>query len=81
MKNIFCRGFISLAFTLVAAATSFAQTKPLKIGETLPENDWATPYAIGKPSPENHHPESRQRQINPIRLLGNLVQQLFTQLS
>ena len=40
MKNIFCRGFMSLAFTLVAAATSFAQTKPLKIGESLPENVW-----------------------------------------
>ena len=33
---------MSLAFTLVAATTSFAQTKPLKIGENLPENVWST---------------------------------------
>ncbi|HCO19973.1 MAG TPA: hypothetical protein DIT47_02450 [Flavobacteriaceae bacterium] len=46
MKNIFCRGFMSLAFTLVAAATSFAQTKPLKIGENLPENVWSTPLQL-----------------------------------
>jgi thiol-disulfide isomerase/thioredoxin len=45
MKNIFCRGFMSL-FTLVAAATSFAQTKPLKIGENLPENVWSTPLQL-----------------------------------
>ena len=46
MKNIFCRGFLSLAFTLVAAATSFAQTKPLKIGESLPEIVWSTPLQL-----------------------------------
>ena len=46
MKNIFCRGFLSLAFTLVVAATSFAQTKPLKIGENLPENVWSTPLQL-----------------------------------
>lgn len=47
MKNIFCRGFLSLAFTLVAAATtSFAQTKPLKIGESVPENVWSTPLQL-----------------------------------
>lgn len=46
MKNIFCRGFLSLSFTLVAAATSFAQTKPLKIGENLPENVWSTPLQL-----------------------------------
>ena len=46
MKNIFCRGFMSLAFTLVAATTSFAQTKPLKIGENLPENVWSTPLQL-----------------------------------
>lgn len=46
MKNIFCRGFMSLAFTLVAAATSFAQTKPLKIGENLPDNVWSTPLQL-----------------------------------
>ncbi len=46
MKNIFCRGFLSLAFTLVAATTSFAQTKPLKIGEPLPEKIWSTPLQL-----------------------------------
>lgn len=46
MKNIFCRGFMSLAFTLVAATTSFAQTKPLKIGENLPESVWSTPLQL-----------------------------------
>ena len=46
MKNIFCRGFLSLAFTLVAAATSFAQNKSLKIGENLPENVWSTPLQL-----------------------------------
>lgn len=46
MKNIFCRGFMSLAFTLVAAAISLAQTKPLKIGENLPENVWSTPLQL-----------------------------------
>lgn len=46
MKNIFCRGFMSLAFTIVAATTSFAQTKPLKIGENLPENVWSTPLQL-----------------------------------
>ena len=38
---------MSLAFTLVAAATtSFAQTKPLKIGESVPENVWSTPLQL-----------------------------------
>ena len=46
MKNIFCRGFLSLIFTLVAATTSFAQTNPLKIGETLPEKVWSTPLQL-----------------------------------
>ena len=46
MKNIFCRGFLSLAFTLVAATTSFAQNKSLKIGESLPENIWSTPLQL-----------------------------------
>ncbi len=46
MKNIFCRGFLSLAFTLVVAATSFAQNKSLKIGESLPENIWSTPLQL-----------------------------------
>ena len=46
MKNIFCRGFMSLVFTLVAAATSFAQNKSLKIGEPLPENVWSTPLQL-----------------------------------
>ncbi|MFL9832558.1 TlpA family protein disulfide reductase [Chryseobacterium terrae] len=42
MKNIFCRGSMSLAFTLVVATTSFAQTKSLKIGDSLPESFWTT---------------------------------------
>ena len=46
MKNIFCRGFMSLVFTLVAATTSFAQNKSLKIGESLPENIWSTPLQL-----------------------------------
>lgn len=43
MKNIFCRGFMSFAFTIVAATTSFAQNKSLKIGDSLPESFWTTP--------------------------------------
>ena len=46
MKNIFCRGFLSLVFTIVAATTSFAQTKSLKIGEALPESIWSTPLQL-----------------------------------
>ena len=46
MKNIFCRGSMSLAFILVAATTSFAQNKSLKIGDSLPENFWTTPLQI-----------------------------------
>lgn len=46
MKNIFCRGLLSLVFTLVAATTSFAQNKSLKVGEPLPENFWTTPLQV-----------------------------------
>lgn len=46
MKNIFCRGFMSLAFTIVAATTSFAQNKSLKIGDSLPESFWTTPLQV-----------------------------------
>jgi len=42
MKNIFCRGILSLVFTLVAAKTSFAQNKSVKVGEPLPDNFWTT---------------------------------------
>ena len=37
---------MSLAFTLVAAMTSIAQTKSLKIGEFLPQNVWTTPLQV-----------------------------------
>ena len=37
---------MSLVFTLVAATTSFAQNKSLKIGESLPENIWSTPLQL-----------------------------------
>jgi len=46
MKNIFCRGLLSLVFTLVAATTSFAQNKSLKVGEPLPENFWTKPLQV-----------------------------------
>lgn len=46
MKNIFCRGFMSFAFTIVAATTSFAQNKSLKIGDSLPEIFWTTPLQV-----------------------------------
>jgi thiol-disulfide isomerase/thioredoxin len=46
MKNIFCRGLLSLVFTLVAATTSFAQNKSLKVGESLPENFWTTSFQM-----------------------------------
>ena len=46
MKNIFCRGLLSLVFTLVAANTSFAQNKSLKVGESLPESFWTTPLQV-----------------------------------
>lgn len=44
MKNIFCRGFMSFAFTI--ATTSFAQNKSLKIGDSLPESFWTTPLQV-----------------------------------
>lgn len=43
---MFCRGFLSLVFTIVAATTAFAQNKPLKIGEPLPESIWTTPLQV-----------------------------------
>lgn len=46
MKNIFCRGLLSLVFTLVAANTSFAQNKSLKVGESLPESFWTKPLQV-----------------------------------
>lgn len=46
MKNIFCRGILSLVFILVAATTSFAQKQSLKIGESLPGNFWTTPFQV-----------------------------------
>ncbi|MDE5538437.1 TlpA family protein disulfide reductase [Elizabethkingia meningoseptica] len=46
MKNIFCRGILSLVFTLVAATTSFAQNKPVKVGEPLPDNFWTTSFQV-----------------------------------
>ncbi|AZA60086.1 TlpA family protein disulfide reductase [Chryseobacterium indoltheticum] len=46
MKNIFCRGFMSFAFTIVAATTSYAQNRSLKIGDLLPESFWTTPFPV-----------------------------------
>lgn len=46
MKNIFCRGILSLVFTLVAATTSFAQNKPVKVGEDLPESFLTTSFQV-----------------------------------
>jgi thiol-disulfide isomerase/thioredoxin len=46
MKNIFCRRILSLVFTLVAATTSFAQNKSVKVGETLPDNFWTTSFPV-----------------------------------
>lgn len=46
MKNIFCRGFISFAFTIVVATTSYAQNKLLKIADSLPETFWTTPLQV-----------------------------------
>ncbi|MFY7813842.1 MAG: TlpA family protein disulfide reductase, partial [Chryseobacterium taeanense] len=46
MKNIFCRGILSLFFTLVAATTAFAQNKSVKVGESLPENFWTTSLSV-----------------------------------
>lgn len=46
MKNIFCRGILSLVFTLVAATTAFAQNKSVKVGETLPDNFWTTSFPV-----------------------------------
>ncbi|WP_288462535.1 TlpA disulfide reductase family protein [uncultured Chryseobacterium sp.] len=46
MKNIFCRGILSLVFTLVAATTAFAQNKSVKVGESLPENFWTTSLSV-----------------------------------
>jgi thiol-disulfide isomerase/thioredoxin len=46
MKNIFCKGILSLVFTLVTVKNSFAQNKSIKVGETLPENFWSTPLQV-----------------------------------
>lgn len=46
MKNIFCRGFMSFAFTIVAATTSFAQNRSLKIGDSIPESFWTNPFSV-----------------------------------
>ncbi|ASV78490.1 TlpA family protein disulfide reductase [Elizabethkingia anophelis] len=46
MKNIFCRGILSLVFTLVATTTSFAQNKSVKVGEPLPDNFWKTSLPV-----------------------------------
>ncbi|WP_346984968.1 thioredoxin domain-containing protein [Chryseobacterium sp. POE27] len=46
MKNIFCRGILSLVFTLVAATTSFAQNNSVKVGEALPESFWSTTHPV-----------------------------------
>lgn len=46
MKNIFCRGILSLVFTLVAANISFAQNKSVKVGEPLPESFWTTSFQV-----------------------------------
>lgn len=46
MKNIFCRGILSLVFTLAASTTTFSQKQSLKIGEALPENFWTTSFQV-----------------------------------
>ncbi|CAI9675555.1 Thiol-disulfide oxidoreductase ResA [Elizabethkingia anophelis] len=46
MKNIFCRGILSLIFILVEATTSFAQNKSVKVGEHLPESFWTTSLPV-----------------------------------
>lgn len=50
MKNIFCRGILSLAFTLATVENSFAQNKSIKVGETVPESFWTKPLqAVNHP--------------------------------
>lgn len=46
MKKNFCRGALALAFTMVLATASFAQKRPLKIGDALPENIWSAPIKV-----------------------------------
>ena len=46
MKNIFCRGFLSLFLTFLAFTTGLSQNKSLTIGEALPESIWSTPLQI-----------------------------------
>lgn len=46
MKNIFCRGILSLVFTIVAVTTSFAQNKSVKVGQPLPDNFWKTSLPV-----------------------------------
>ncbi|WP_276964378.1 TlpA disulfide reductase family protein [Chryseobacterium sp.] len=46
MKNIFCRGILSLVFTFLAATTSLAQNKSVKVGESLPDNFWTTSFQV-----------------------------------
>jgi thiol-disulfide isomerase/thioredoxin len=46
MKNIFCRGILSLVFTLWTTTISFAQNQSAKVGEPLPESFWTTPFQV-----------------------------------
>ncbi|MDH6253385.1 thiol-disulfide isomerase/thioredoxin [Chryseobacterium sp. H1D6B] len=46
MKNIFCRGILSLVFTFLGVNTTFAQKSSIKIGESLPESFWTTPLEV-----------------------------------
>lgn len=64
MKNIFCRGILPLVFTLVAATTSFAQNKSVKVGEPLPESFWTTSLSV-----VNHS----QKTLNLLQYKSKLI--------
>lgn len=52
MKNFFCRGLLSLA--LAAGIPLSGQYKPLKIGDTVPEEVWSAPMQV------INHPENKK---------------------
>ena len=52
MKNFFCRGLLSLA--LAAGIPLSGQYKPLKIGDTVPEEAWSAPMQV------INHPENKK---------------------
>ncbi|MDV3635144.1 hypothetical protein CMU84_08260 [Elizabethkingia anophelis] len=46
MKNIFCRGRLSLLLAIAITTTTYSQKKSLKVGDILPASIWTTPMEV-----------------------------------